>query len=188
MKFFCSFLILVLLISGCVKPSNKLETVHYSQSGDTLSFRALNHKSDYENLREAINTGNPIRYDCVNDTPYGTCFLIDLIMANKYHYAGAYENVYYHYMSPNFNKSEWNALDTVSQHRALYYLKRAAEAGNNNAQDILGHLYINGNALPKDIKEGEYWIKQPRERKEGIAQQRCWFWREERHLIYTQKY
>jgi FOG: TPR repeat, SEL1 subfamily len=188
MKHLYFFFTLALLFVGCKGQINKVETVHYFQSGDTLSFQALNNKSKYENFREIINTGNPIRYAYINDNYYGLYFLSDLIMANKYHYTDAYVHIYYHYMSPDFNKSEWNALDTVSQHRALYYLQRAAETGSNNAQEILGQLYLNGNAFPKDIKKGEYWIKQSEEKKQGLAQQRCWFWREKWHLIYTQKY
>ena len=189
MKSFPLFLILAVLLIGCQNQNDRPATVQYTESGDTISLKLLNHKSDYENLREAINTGNPMRYDCVNESnPCGTCFLLDLIMANKYHYARAYENLYDYYISPEFHKSEWDALDTVSQHRALYYLQRAAEAGSPNAQNLLGHLYLNGNALPKDIKKGKYWIKQSEEKQWGIAQVRCWFWWEKWHFIYTQKY
>ena len=41
---------------------------------------------------------------------------------------------------------------------AIYYLKKAAEAGYAKAQFSLGMKYRNGNGVPQDNQKGFYWI------------------------------
>ena len=42
--------------------------------------------------------------------------------------------------------------------RAIAYLRRAAQAGNAEAQELLGKAYFEGNGVPLDIAEAQLWL------------------------------
>ena len=62
---------------------------------------------------------------------------------------------YYHKKS----FTELENLDDKKRELALKYLKLGAEKGNKNCQNILGHYYLEGKFVEKDIVKGNELIK-----------------------------
>jgi hypothetical protein len=211
-------ILLILILIGCKTQTKKNElnstymkgdTIYMQQEnpftkehelygcclkGDTITItsKELYNKSLYRLIRSAINTGNP--FDYATATNWDICiegdrFLLDLIMANKYHFDFAYTQIYAYYMPYDFNDSIWNSLDSVSQHRALKYLRLGAEAENKEAQRKIGELYLNGKAIPKDIETGNYWIRRSKIAANTLAIQRfCIIKNENINIVYDLKY
>lgn len=114
--------------------------------------------NDYKDL--ALNKGDTSAYYQLSldymDSPYDGFLYTALIMANKYDYHIAYYDVY-EFLTDKANGID--NLDKSTRDMALCYLKKGAEKENRNCMSILGHFYIEGEHVPKDISKGEKLIK-----------------------------
>lgn len=116
------------------------------------------------NKEKALTKGDTIAYYQLSldymDSPYEGFLYTALIMANKYNYHLAYEDVYY-ILTDYYHKKEFTELkdlDDKTRMMALDYLKAGAEKGNKECKRILGRLYLEGNYIEKNGELGNRLI------------------------------
>jgi hypothetical protein len=54
--------------------------------------------------------------------------------------------------------------------QAIFWLRKAAEQGNANAQAALGMMYANGQGVPQDYAQALFWYRKAAEQGESSAQ------------------
>lgn len=116
-------------------------------------------------MNEALTKGDTSAYYNLRayymDYPIDGILYPALIMANKYGYHSAYADVYYALTSHDHTKdiSELKDLDETTRMMAIEYLKKGAAKKDKECQVILGHHYVQGKYIGKDVIKGNQLIK-----------------------------
>lgn len=150
-SFFLISIIILALTINCKKrddfPTNNIP------SNTTAKYKEL-----------ALLKGDTIAYNSLSrdymDSPYEGFLYTALIMANKHNYHLAFEDTYY-CLTDYSHKAEFTELENLDEKTksmALEYLKLGAERGNKECKKLLGHYYIEGKYLEKDIIKGKKLI------------------------------
>lgn len=146
---FFKILIIAFLVVSCNKKEQSIP----------LNTTTNKDRDYYENL--ALTKGDTSAYYNLEtyyiDSPIEGFLYTSLIMANKYDYHLAYENVYYCLTDYRHKKefTELEDLDPITRKMALDYLKRGAEKGNKECKKILGNHYLEGKYIEKDTVKGK---------------------------------
>lgn len=119
-------------------------------------------KSDLSKYKElALTKGDTNAYYQLQldymDSPYQGFLNVAMSMADKYGYHLAYYNVY---ECLTDESKDLNTLSEQNKDLALKYLIEGAKKGNRNCMNILGHYYLEGKYLKRDIEKGKELIKE----------------------------
>lgn len=129
-----------------------------------LNTATTSDKDYYQNL--ALTKGDTSAYYNLNsyymDYPTEGLLYPALIMANKYGYHLAYEDVYISLTGSRYKKelTELEDLDSITRKLALDYLIRGSEKGNKGCKRILGNYYLIGKYVELDTIRGKKLIEE----------------------------
>jgi TPR repeat protein len=113
----------------------------------------------------ALLKGDTIAYNELSldymDSPNEGFLYTALIMANKYDFPQAYEDVYTCLTGQDhkMGDTELDDLDKKTRALALHYLILGAEKGNSECEMRLGKYYIEGKYVEKNVLKGKQLIK-----------------------------
>lgn len=128
-----------------------------------------------KNLRKAvIEDGDTSAYNELSiqylSYGYGRFLPFALIMANKYNYPEAYFDIFAslsdlnrYYQNDNDNDWSLDSLDNNLREMAVTYLIKAANKGNEQAQEVLGNYYLEGKYVKKNIALGNRLIQEAKQ-------------------------
>lgn len=143
------YLLLFLCLIGCQTKKKQIEE----------TTTCCVHSIESDALHKQVSQGNIKAYETVKQLykqkgeSYEVLFY-SMMMANKYHYAPAYMDVYL-CLWHAFNDDDKNTaiydlsrFDAKSRQMAMFYLQEAAKRGNQQAKNVLIKQYIS--TLPHD--------------------------------------